>query len=176
MDVLEHLTHEHRTAESLVEQLRDTEPGTRRAELFGELVDSLHRHMAVEERFLYPIVERVLGAEDGEEADVEHELLRDALGSAQELVDGPGFGAALEMVHAAMAHHVEEEEGEMFPALRSSDAAGEIAALDPDELEARVESESGDVTRDELYEQARAADVSGRSSMTKDELKAALDG
>jgi hypothetical protein len=31
-------------------------------------------------------------------------------------------------------------------------------------------------TRDELYEQAKDADIPGRSTMTKDELAAALDG
>src|SRR5262249_48984099 len=36
--------------------------------------------------------------------------------------DEPGFGAALDAVKAGIAHHVGEEEGEVFPALRRSES------------------------------------------------------
>jgi iron-sulfur cluster repair protein YtfE (RIC family) len=191
MNVLEHLTHEHREVERLLDLLAESDEGPEREATLTKLESSLGTHMAVEERFVYPIVKDVLGAEDKHEGVNEHDLARDGLAKMRELVAQPGFGAAVDMVKAGIGHHVEEEENDMFPELRRK-AAERIAALgSPEELEAQVESAgqdeaalkgevsgtgrvSDDLTRDELYEQAKEADIDGRSSMTKDELKQAL--
>jgi iron-sulfur cluster repair protein YtfE (RIC family) len=178
MDVLEHLTEEHRKVERLLESLAKSDEGPGREQALDELQSSLDTHMAVEERFLYPIVLEVVGEEDEEGAENEHGLARDGLKKMRELVDQPGFGAAVEMVKAGIGHHVEEEEHEIFPKLRS-DAADRVAALgEPDQLEAEVTKRgrgSDDLTKAELYEQAKEADIEGRSGMTKDQLADALD-
>jgi iron-sulfur cluster repair protein YtfE (RIC family) len=174
MDVLEHLTEEHRKAERLMEQLEKTEPGPTRDRLVKELTDALTTHMAVEERFVYPIVVDMMGDEPETEAQNEHDLARQGLVNLDELRGEPGFGAALEMVKAGITHHVEEEEHDIFPKLREK-AAGKIAALDPEELEQKVEAgDASGKTKDELYQQAREADIPGRSTMTKDELAKAV--
>jgi hemerythrin-like domain-containing protein len=177
MDLLDHLTQEHRTAEGLLSQLEDTEPGDERDRLIAELDDALRTHMGVEERFLYPIVREAIGDDDAAEAENEHQLARDGLQQLTDLSDEGGFGAAVEMLKAGIQHHVEEEEGEMFPQLRER-AADRLAELDPEQLEAQVRAGgSGDdgPTKAELYERAKEADVEGRSTMSKDELAAALD-
>jgi hemerythrin-like domain-containing protein len=177
MDLLDHLTEEHRTAEELLSQLEDTEPGAERDRLIAELDDALRTHMGVEERFLYPIVREIIGDDDAAEAENEHQLARDGLQQLTDLSDEGGFGAAVEMLKAGIQHHVEEEEGEMFPQLRER-AGDQLAELDPEQLEAQVRAGgSGDdgPTKAELYERAKEADVEGRSTMSKDELAAALD-
>lgn len=180
MDVLEHLTEEHRKAERLLEQLTSAEEG-QRAELLDQLTEALNTHMAVEERFLYPIIAEAIGEEDAEEANDEHELARGGLADARERLEEGAFVAAIETLAAGIAHHVEEEEQELFPKLRER-AGDRIAQLDPDELEAAVEasgpsggSTAEGPTKEELYERAKEADIEGRSTMTKDELAAALD-
>ncbi len=134
--------------------------------------------MAVEEQFLYPIVQRVLGDEPEEEAENEHMLAREGLEKLSQLVSEPGFGAAVEMLQGGIGHHVKEEEQEIFPKLRR-EVGDEVAALDPDELEQRVKVESDDgspdVTKDDLYQRAQELDIPGRSQMTKDELVQALE-
>ena len=186
MDVLDHLTEEHRKVEHLLDQLADSDAGAEREELISELESSLGTHMEVEELFVYPIVKDVLGAEDKHEGVNEHDLARDGLVKLREMKDEPGFGAVVDMLKGGIGHHVEEEEGDMFPKLRQ-DAADRIAALGPaEELEEKVEKGSdssgrtgevsgkGELTRDELYEKAKGAGIEGRSSMTKDELREAL--
>lgn len=178
MHVLDRLIQEHREAEQLVAQLSDTEPGEERRRILDELMEALHTHMAVEEEFLYPLVARDVEEDDAVEAENEHDLLRQALQSAQDLADQPGFDAAVKMITTAMTHHVHEEESEVFPHLRESDAAVELDEMDPDDLEARVDGGSGRTggeSRDELYRRAQEADIPGRSSMTKDELREALE-
>ena len=71
----------------------------------------------------------------------------------------------------------------IFPELRRK-AAERIDRLDPEQLEADVKAggatgrskrSTGDgPTKSELYRQAQEAEIEGRSSMTKDELRMAL--
>jgi iron-sulfur cluster repair protein YtfE (RIC family) len=179
-DLLEHLTEEHRKAEQMMKTLLDSDEGPERERTLGELREALTKHMAVEERFLYPIVKRTLGAESEEEAENEHQLARGGLDKLSELVSEPGFGAAVEMLQGGIGHHVKEEEQEVFPKLRKQ-AGDEVAALDPEELEQKVEqggargATGSEPTKDELYRQAQEADIAGRSQMTKDELTDALE-
>jgi hemerythrin-like domain-containing protein len=181
-DLLEHLTQEHRKAEQLMKMLLDSDEGPGRGQTLDELVKALTKHMAVEEQFLYPIVQRTLGEEPEQEAENEHQLAREGLDKLSELVSEPGFGAAVEMLQGGIGHHVKEEEQEIFPKLRQQ-AGDEIAALDPEVLERQVESrgasrsggQGSEPTKDELYQRAQEADIPGRSQMTKDELAQALE-
>jgi iron-sulfur cluster repair protein YtfE (RIC family) len=182
MDVLEHLTQEHRKVEQLFGQLSEADKAER-AGLVDELEQALSVHMAVEEQHLYPIVEQIAGDEAEEEAETEHDLAREGIARLRAMVDKPGFGAVVDMVSAGIRHHVQEEENEIFPELRRK-AAERIDRLDPEQLEAdvkasgatgRSEPPSGDgPTKSELYQQAQDAEIEGRSSMTKDELRTAL--
>ena len=181
MDVIAHLEQEHRKAEQLVARLKDSEAGPERTATLEELRSALRTHMAVEERFIYPIVQEVFDEEEREGADVEHDLTRRSLRWLFDLQDRPGFEAALDMLEAGLDHHVSEEEDEIFPKLRS-EAGDRLAQMDPEELEQQVES-SGDgddgddgPTRDELYRQAQEQDIPGRSKMDKQELAEAVQG
>jgi len=167
MDILEHLTQEHRKAEALMAKLAQSDEGPERQTTLDELREALTTHMAVEEQFLYPIVASVAGQETETEAETEHGLAREGLAKLDELVGEGGFGAAVAMLQAGIGHHVEEEEHEIFPKLRDN-AAPELAQLDPEKLEIRV------ATRDELYDKAKQADIPGRSQMNKDALADAV--
>jgi len=109
---------DHRQVEALFEAI-DQAAGDDRLPLVEELATSLKAHMQLEEQVVYPAMVPATGAEAVEEGNKEHELARKSL---QEMIalapDEPGFGAALEATKAGIAHHVEEEEGEVFPQLR----------------------------------------------------------
>jgi iron-sulfur cluster repair protein YtfE (RIC family) len=180
-DVTRMLEQDHRTVEDLFKRIRQAN-GEARRKLVAEIADDLHTHMRVEESIVYPFIATTVGhgKEMVKEAKTEHEGARKALVDVERLApDEPGFDGALEMLEAGIAHHVEEEETEVFPKLRKSAGARQL-----EDLGRQVETAKGGsgwpgletLSRDELYQQAQAAGVPGRSSMTKDELIAALSG
>ena len=112
------LKKDHREAEALLKTLAASRPGARRRATVKKLDAALQLHMEIEEKFVYPVVERVVGHEEAEEAGTEHGLAREGLADVTRLVDQPGFGAAVAMLTAGIKHHVKEEEQEVFPELK----------------------------------------------------------
>ena len=181
MDPTKLLEADHRQVEELFSKIESAE-GEARTPFIQELGDSLKKHMELEEELVYPRMEPVTGAEAVQEGNKEHELARKALADVLALApDEPGFGAALEALKAGIEHHVEEEEGEVFPQLRK-EAPELLAELATPMVQKRVElgmpfdaSSLADAsTKEELLDEARNAGIEGITSMTKEELAEAL--
>ncbi len=169
-DVLDELEQQHREAEDLLAKMEDAQDEREQRPLVEQLLAAMATHMEIEERDVYPELAK-LDDEMDDEARTEHDLARQGLATLEQMIGKPGFGAAVAMVQAGIEHHVEEEEGEAFPKLRK--ALGLPASTRARGKQRRA---GGDSSKAELYERARQAGVEGRSSMSKDELAAALDG
>ncbi len=128
-DPMRILKADHREVEQLFKKLADSEEGSARNDLVGELVRKLTAHMEIEENVLYPSVRANVGEEDEEEATIEHGLARDGMGTMASMVDVPGFGAAVEMLKGGLSHHVEEEETQLLPELKDAISRDEWVAL-----------------------------------------------
>lgn len=92
-------------------------------EIVAKICDALDAHMAAEEEIVYPAAQEALG-DDGlvERAYEEH---RGAQGLMRQLRQGNGSAAGerdqtVRMLEAEIRQHVQEEETELFPALRQS--------------------------------------------------------
>jgi hemerythrin-like domain-containing protein len=123
------LKADHREVKKSLTTLADSEEGPERERMVAEVTESLSLHMKLEEEFVYPQVASEIGAEDEEEAEIEHQLAREGLEKMGELVSKPGFGAAVEMLKAGILHHVEEEETELLPELKSALSRDEWLAI-----------------------------------------------
>ena len=188
-DVVQLLTTDHRTVERLFERLNS---GTGdRSQLTEELILELTIHAEAEERIVYPTIRSTIpdGGEKVAEAEQEHGEMKRLIAKLQELdLDDPAFESTLLELQEGVQHHVEEEESEVFPPFRDKTSADERARLGTQVLEAkqaaqgaassavsgRASADVGALTKEELYEQAKAADIPGRSKMTKDELARAV--
>jgi hemerythrin superfamily protein len=180
VDVLTMLESDHRVVERLLELLASSEPGPERDTALAELVASLSLHMQFEEAEIYPLLEQV-DAEMEQEAEVEHGLAREGLAKLQELAAQPGFGAAVEMLKGGISHHVDEEETEAFPKMRTECEASQLQELTRRLLDAKraagvLEAELGELTKEQLLEVAQHLDIEGRSGMPRDDLVAAVVG
>jgi hemerythrin superfamily protein len=181
VDVTKVLEADHRQVEDLFAKIEGAE-GAARQPFIDELVTSLKGHMALEEQVVYPAMEPVTGHEDVQEGITEHELGRKGLADVVRLApDEPGFGAALESVKAGITHHVEEEEGEVFPKLRK-DGASVLEKMATPFMKKRLElglpmgadALAAASSKDELLAEAKSAGVEGAASMTKADLAEAL--
>ena len=176
MDVLKMLEQDHRQVEDMLQRLRESEPGPDRAEVTTALQKALELHMRFEEEHLYPLLQE-LEAEMEQEAETEHQLARQGLAQAVELMEEPGFGAAVDMLAGGISHHVEEEEEEAFPRLRRDGDEDRLRSLATTLLEEKRRSGmlvDERATKEDLREIAVHLGVDAPSSMSKQELIEAI--
>jgi hemerythrin-like domain-containing protein len=129
-DPIAMLKADHREVAAMLKTLAASEnpPATRR-NTTQKVAAALALHMEIEERLVYPLVAERIGHEEEHEAETEHKLARAGIAKMTELVEEPGFGAAVAMVTAGIKHHVKEEETEVFPKLKTKLTRQELAEL-----------------------------------------------
>lgn len=128
-DPMRILKADHREVERLLTKLADTDEGQEREKLVQEVTLKLSAHMEMEESLVYPSVAENLGAEDEEEAQVEHTLAREGLEKLTAMMEAPGFGAVVEMLKGGIKHHVDEEESQLLPELKDALSREEWVAM-----------------------------------------------
>ncbi len=177
-DVIALILEDHKQMRSLFTELAaDSVP--RRELLVPVVASMLIAHSRAEETEVYPVVRDEVGdAEDVEHSQEEHaaaELALVKLTGTDPASDA--FVTALaEFVHA-VTHHMDEEESDVLPAMRSGLSDRRLAELGDAFLGARLRhwgDKPGEASRDDLVVQAQNADIAGRSQMSKDQLKAAV--
>jgi hemerythrin-like domain-containing protein len=126
----------------MLKELADSEPGAQRRKVTEQVSSALALHMQIEEQLIYPLVAERVGEEEEREAETEHTLARDGVVKMNELIDEPGFGAAVAMVTAGIKHHVKEEETELFPKLKDKLEHDDLAQIG-DEVAAAKKSGGG---------------------------------
>jgi len=119
--------------------------GSTRQELAEQICQMLTVHATIEEEIFYPAVREADVDEDLlDEAEVEHASAKDLIGQIQSMQpDDDLYDAKVTVLGEYINHHVQEEEGEMFPKARR--AKVDLAGL-AEQLKQRKEqlmSESG---------------------------------
>ena len=127
------LKEDHERVAAIFEKL---EPTTERAiktreELFARLKTELEAHTQLEEQIFYPALKeeeetRDITLEGIEEHRVVKALLKEMEGMQ---VDSEQWTAKLAVLKENVEHHVEEEEGEMFPKARKALPKEKLEAL-----------------------------------------------
>lgn len=122
-DAVAMLLADHREMERLYAQFEQTPPDEedRRQALANDLIRELSVHAIVEEMYLYPLTAEAVanGEQLAEHSLDEHQEIKDRLADLDDMrASDSDYGRQLEAVMSAVTHHVEEEEGELFPALR----------------------------------------------------------
>jgi hemerythrin superfamily protein len=120
MNVITLLKNDHRTVEALFAQFEKAKDGRMKKRLVNEMIKELSKHAAVEEQIVYPAARKVLDEEDPVlEALEEHHVVKWTLSEIEKMSpDAERFDAKVKVLIDMVRHHVEEEEGELFPKLR----------------------------------------------------------
>jgi len=140
------LKRDHREVEEMLKKLAESKPGARRNSTVAKIDAALTLHMQIEERLVYPLVAELVGSEEAQEANTEHELAREGLRKLNELENEAGFGAAVAMLTAGIKPHVKEEEREVFPQLKKQLDRQRLAQLG-DEVAAAKKTRKQAATR-----------------------------
>ncbi|MEV6415794.1 hemerythrin domain-containing protein [Kribbella sp. NPDC051718] len=176
-DVVDLIMQDHREVERLFDELKNN-PDKRKG-LVPVLTTLLSAHSRAEESAVYPAA----AAEADEADDVAHsqeehieadQLLAELAATDP---DSAAFDKALQNLVDAVTHHVEEEETKVLPGMRANLSQERLLELGEAFAASRKEhlgDQPDDITRDELLQQARNADISGVSSLAKDDLQKKL--
>jgi hemerythrin superfamily protein len=112
------------------EKLADAEAdGAEREELAAQICAMLTVHATIEEEIFYPAA-RAAEVDDDllDEANVEHASAKDLIAQIESMSpDDELYDAKVIVLGEYIDHHVQEEEGEMFPKCRKSEM--DLAAL-----------------------------------------------
>lgn len=158
MHAIKLLEHQHREVEKLFEKLEDDKAtATAKHALVVQLARKLLAHMVIEQTIFYPAVFEA-NADAIHEAYEEHHIARAQLMRvvAAEF-DDDSDDAKVAALRELIEHHVEEEEKELFPAVRRAhDDAwfNELGASMKKEFEALVERRPRTI-----FSRAEASDV-----------------
>jgi hemerythrin-like domain-containing protein len=143
MDAIKLLKADHDKVKGLLNELESTtERGVKsRAELFSTIKGELTLHEIVEEEIFYPELKAHPKAEDIVlEGYQEHHVVDLLMGELEALdVSDETWGPKAIVMKENIEHHIEEEEGEMFPKARQVFDSAELDDLGQ-RMEARKQS------------------------------------
>ncbi|MBD0292381.1 MAG: hemerythrin domain-containing protein [Jiangellaceae bacterium] len=176
-DVVDMIMADHREVERLFDKLA-RDPGTRALNV-PVLSALLVAHSRAEEAEVYPVAREEAGAADevahSQEEHLQAEQILQRLQATDPMSDE--FETVLQELVEAVTHHVEEEEFNVLPAMRSQLAdprreqlGGAFAAS----REQHLGQVPGAVTKEQLMQMAENVGMAGASSMSKTELETEL--
>jgi iron-sulfur cluster repair protein YtfE (RIC family) len=105
------------------EQLAEQQAAPEEREALAAMICAeLTIHARIEEEIFYPAIQEVLGDEEMlAEAVVEHSAAKDLIGQLADMSASEElFDAKVKVLGEQIEHHVEEEQGEMFPKVTAS--------------------------------------------------------
>jgi len=127
------LHNDHRKVDKLFKDLEmtTTRGPSRRQEIFAEIDEALCMHADFEEKEVYPLIAESKSAKNiALEAVEEHLQLRRLLAELRDLdPQDERWMAKAQVLMEDVRHHVEEEEGEAFPEVRTSAGAETLRRL-----------------------------------------------
>lgn len=122
-DAITSLREDHKRVEKLFKQFEKTEDSGTKQRVVAEIIRELSVHAAIEEQVFYPAIRKQ--ATDTEdmvlESLEEHHIVKWTLSELDGMTpDEERFEAKVTVLIESVRHHVEEEEGDLFPQVREA--------------------------------------------------------
>lgn len=123
-DAIKLLKDDHKEVKTYFKQYESLEDDAEKQALADKICTALTVHAQIEEEIYYPATREAIDDDDDllDEAEVEHASAKQLIAEIQSMKAGDRlFDAKVTVLGEYIDHHVEEEEGEMFPESRDSD-------------------------------------------------------
>ncbi|HEU4686109.1 MAG TPA: hemerythrin domain-containing protein [Nitrospira sp.] len=121
IDLVEMLKADHRKVQELFTRFEDADKRTRPA-IASEALKDLEIHTALEEELVYPAIREAIEHEDlVDQAEEEHHVAKLLIKELQKMsATDERFATKFKVLGELVGHHIEEEEGEIFPQAQDS--------------------------------------------------------
>ena len=125
MDAIDMLEEDHRKVKELFSRFEDAGEDAHRTkeDLVGPIDRELRVHSQLEEQIFYPAARNSSGetTEDVREAIEEHHVVDQLLDEIEDMrAEDEQYDAKVTVLIENVRHHIEEEEGELFPEVRKA--------------------------------------------------------
>jgi hemerythrin superfamily protein len=142
MDAVQLLEDDHKTVEDLFGRYEEAgeEAYKEKRNLVDRVIKELSVHASIEEDIFYPATREVRGETEQmvAEAYQEHTKVKQTLAELETMgAEDPRFDQTVRGLIADVRHHVEEEEGEMFPQVQQALSKEELESLGEQMKEAK---------------------------------------
>ncbi|HLM72741.1 MAG TPA: hemerythrin domain-containing protein, partial [Polyangiaceae bacterium] len=134
MNAITLLKADHKTVKTLFKQFERLGDNAKseKKKIVERIIKELAVHAVIEEQVLYPAARKA--APDSEdtvlEALEEHHIVKWTLSELENMSpDAERFDAKVAVLIESVRHHIEEEEGELFPKIREALGRKELEAL-----------------------------------------------
>jgi hypothetical protein len=138
-DVFQMLKTDHRHVQDLFTRFEDADKRTR-ASIAEQTLTALEVHTALEEQLVYPAISEVI--EDKEmvnEAREEHHVAKLLIKELYKMDAGDeAFATKFKVLGELVGHHIEEEEGEIFPQAQEAGFQPESLSEDVSKRKAKL--------------------------------------
>jgi len=117
------LEEDHREVEDFFDKYEELEDSNDKEQLAVKICMALQVHTQLEEQIFYPAArEAIENPELIDDAIVEHAPAKQLIGEIEKMQPGEElYDAKLKVLQEQVVHHVEEEEGELFPQVEASE-------------------------------------------------------
>jgi hemerythrin superfamily protein len=141
-DAIRVLTDDHRQVEELFARFEKSGDGAhkQRQDLVQRITEALSVHASIEEEIFYPAARRSVAeaTDDVLEALEEHHLVKLTLAELETMDPShERYGAKVTVLIENVRHHVEEEEGDLFPTIRKALDTAQLRKLGEDLVAAK---------------------------------------
>lgn len=145
IDAIKLLKADHKEVSEMFDKFENGRlTGAKKQALAKQICAALTVHAQIEEEIFYPAAREAAKKADQpmlDEAEVEHGSIKDLIAAIEQDPGSDLFDANVHVLGEYVKHHVKEEEGELFPALKKT-------GMDMDEIGAQLAARKEELTRE----------------------------
>jgi hemerythrin superfamily protein len=163
---VELLKEDHSKVKELFKEFEGAADQLSKQDIARKCFQELKVHAAVEEEIFYPAVEDAADAEDEvAHSREEHQKVKDSIAELENLSMGGEFDTKFRVMAENVRHHIEEEEGKMFP-------QAEVSGIDLVELGEEMSSRKSELEGAAARPRARRKPQAGRKGRAHSRARA----
>jgi len=168
-NAIELLREDHRRVKDLFDHFEATESGDKK-QIVDTTLRELAVHTAIEEEIFYPAARRALENIDGDQSDTideaweEHHVVKLLAAELKKMrASDDRYDAKFTVLAEAVKHHIEEEEGELFPKLEGH--------IENEELGEKIMTRKQSLLRTDSKSNTRSGNAGTRSARNRGKAK-----